>query len=43
MAEIRNDTVNFSFGRSPSARLTLAMPKLAFAEMDRIVPGFQHG
>ena len=32
MAEIRNYTINFGFGRA--ARLTSAAPTLAFAEID---------
>jgi hypothetical protein len=35
MAEIRNYTMNFGFGRAASPRLTCALRKLACAEMHR--------
>jgi hypothetical protein len=35
MAEIKNYTMNFSFGRSPLAHLTFALQKLAYTEIHR--------
>jgi hypothetical protein len=36
MAEIRNYTLNFGFGRPTEPGLTCAMRKLAYAEIQRV-------
>jgi hypothetical protein len=46
MAEIRNYTMNFSYGRAAATRLTCAERKLACTEVDRFIarsPKLRHG